>query len=107
MLDNNYDLNIWDRIGWETEYEKEGWTISVYGIPTEGSAYGSGEFVVNFDLKPSEAEELTLGLAKSEGGDYTPDHDFWIDVATFFDTYQNIPKRIKHNMKFLMKGGIK
>ena len=95
MLKNNYDLNVWDRLGWETEYEHEGWCISVYRIPEHGSPYGSGEFVKNIDLKPQESVALTLGVARADGGDYTPDSDFWIDAVTFFLAYREIPSRIK------------
>lgn len=107
MLKNNLDLNIWDKIGHETEYKKEGWCISVYRIPAEGSAYGSGEFVTNLDLQTREARRLTLGLSKSEGGDYTPDSDFWIDALGFFVVYRSIPRRIERNITLLLEGGMK
>jgi len=42
VMTENYDLNIWDREGYETEYEKEGWVINVYQYPAVGSPYGSG-----------------------------------------------------------------
>ena len=92
----NYDLNIWDKLGYETEYEQEGWAISVYEIPFEGASYGSGNLRedLSFDLTPEEAKQLTLGWGEDLGGDYTPDSDFWIDKDTFFTTYKNVPERV-------------
>lgn len=99
----NYDLNIWDKLGYETEYEKEGWHISVYEIPFEGSAYGSGNLRedLSFDLTPEEAKQLTLGWGPELGGDYTPDPDFWLDRDTFFGTYRDIPERVATLLKAL------
>ncbi len=95
MLKDNCDLNIWDKVGWETEYEKEGWSIAVYTVPKEGASYGSGDFLVSIDLEPHEAKRLTLGVSMRDGGDYAPDHDFWMDVQSFFVTYRDIPKRVE------------
>jgi hypothetical protein len=99
----NYDLNIWDRRGYETEYREEGWCISVYEIPNQGSAYGSGTYRedLGFDLTPEEVKQLTLGWGTELGGDYTPDSDFWIDVQGFFDTYKDIPERVAEKLRNL------
>jgi len=99
----NYDLNIWDRRGYETEYAEEGWYISVYEIPDAGMPYGSGEYrpELGFSLTPSEARELTLGVAEGDGGDYTPDSDFWLDVQGFFDIYKSVPARVASLLKAL------
>lgn len=91
----NYDLNIWDRVGYETNYQEEGWTISVYEIPHQGAHYGSGEHITSRDLDKHEAEMLTLGKRQRDGGDYTEDPDFWIDLESFFVTYRNIPFSVK------------
>jgi hypothetical protein len=93
-LSNNYDLNIWDRRGYETEYEEEGWAIEVYTYQTIGNPYGSGDHVDTIHLTPTESKRLTLGWGPDLGGDYTPDSDFWIDKQTFFDTYTDIPERV-------------
>lgn len=99
----NYDLNIWDRLGYETEYREEGWQISVYEIPYEGAPYGSGEYRkdLSFWLTASEARQLTLGVHTADGGDYAPDSDFWLDIEGFFDTYKNIPARVASLLKAL------
>jgi hypothetical protein len=99
----NYDLNIWDKRGYETEYAEEGWNIGVYEIGAEGSAYGSGVFRddLTFDLTPSEARELTLGVAEEDGGDYAPDSDFWLDVEGFLATYKSVPARVASLLKAL------
>lgn len=91
----NYDLNIWDRVGYETNYQEEGWSISVYKIPHQGAHYGSGEFATSMDLDDYEAEMLTLGKRQRDGGDYTEDSDFWLDLESFFVTYKNIPVMVK------------
>lgn len=91
----NYDLNIWDRVGYETDYKQEGWTISVYSIPYAHAPYGSGEYVTGYDLDEQQAEMLTLGKRQRDGGDYTEDSDFWIDLESFFVTYSNIPFSVK------------
>ena len=92
---SNYDLNIWDRVGYETNYQESGWTISVYSIPHQGAHYGSGEYVTGLDLDEEDVEMLTLGKRQRDGGDYTEDPDFWIDLESFFVTYRNIPFSVK------------
>jgi len=100
---SNYDLNIWDRLGYETEYEFEGWSISVYSIPDYGSAYGSGELVTSLDLTLEESMALTLGESIEEGGDYTPDADFWLDLDSFVTIYGDIPFRVEAFLASLNK----
>lgn len=99
----NYDLNIWDKLGYETEYEQEGWAITVYEIPHEGAIYGSGTMRedLSFELTPEEAKQLTLGWGPELGGDYAPDSDFWLDVEGFFQTYKDIPPRVANLLKAL------
>jgi hypothetical protein len=94
VMTNNYDLNIWDRRGYETEYKEEGWAIECYTYPYLGAFYGSGEYHSTIYLTPAEAKRLTLGWGEDLGGDYCPDSDFWIDKQTFFDTYTDIPERV-------------
>ena len=96
VMTNNYDLNIWDRRGYETEYKEEGWEISVYKYPYAGAFYGSGEFMKDYTivLTPTEAKRLTLGWGTDLGGDYTPDADFWLDKDSFLEIYSDIPERV-------------
>jgi hypothetical protein len=96
-LSNNYDLNIWDRLSYETSgTEGGGWEINVYEYDYLGAPYGSGRMLEEhtITLTPTEAKRLTLGWGTDLGGDYTPDEDFWIDKDTFFDTYTDIPERV-------------
>jgi hypothetical protein len=95
-MSSNYDLNIWNQVGYETEYEEEGWVINVYQFPYAGAYYGSGTMVEDrtITLTPDEAKRLTLGWEKELGGDYTCDSDFFIDKDSFFDTYTDIPERV-------------
>jgi hypothetical protein len=97
----NYDLNIWDEVGYETDYDAEGWSISVYSIPETGASYGSGDFVTNIYLTHDEARVLTLGQSVEDGGDYAPDSDFWLDLESFFTVYKNIPTRVEAFLKGL------
>ena len=95
-MTKNYDLNIWDRKGYETNYVEEGWFISVYEAPEDDKAYGSGKLLedLGFYITKSEAQQLTLGWPPELGGDYTSDSDFWLDVESFFSTFKDIPLRI-------------
>jgi len=96
VMVNNYDLNIWDKVGYETEYEEEGWAIEVYQYDYKGSPYGSGKHIPEhtITLTPTESKRLTLGWGTDLGGDYTPDADFWLDKDTFLETYTDIPERV-------------
>ena len=105
MLDNNIDLNIWDKVGYETEYKQEGWVLTPYTIVMEGSGLGTGRELPDHEitLTPYEAKRLTLGVAMADGGDYTPDSDFWMDMQTFYLTYRNIPKRVDQALRNVLK----
>ena len=96
VMTNNYDLNIWDRRGYETEYQEEGWAIDVYQYDYMGSPYGSGKHVPEhtITLTPAEAKRLTLGWGTDLGGDYTPDADFWLDKDSFLEIYSDVPERV-------------
>ena len=94
IISENYDLNIWDRRGYETEYVEEGWSIEVYKYPYLGAPYGSGDYVETIYITPAEAKRLTLGWGPDLGGDYAPDNDFWLDKDTFLEIYTDIPERI-------------
>jgi hypothetical protein len=96
MLTDNIDLNIWDKVGYNTEYKEEGWVITPYTIKQEGQYYGSGTELPEHELvlNPMEVARLTLGKSSTEGGDYSNDSDFWMDLNTFLLTYQDIPDRV-------------
>ncbi len=100
----NYDLNIWDQLGYVTEYEHEGWRITVYAIPDDGAPYGSGDFVCDLDLTLEESEMLTLGVAPEAGGHYANDPDFWLDLEGFKEVYKNIPTRVRAFLRSLENG---
>lgn len=97
IMTNNYDLNIWDKLSYETSGEETGgWVINVYEYPYIGSSYGSGRMLEDktITLTPTEAKRLTLGWGEDLGGDYTEDEDFWLDKDTFLDIYQDVPERV-------------
>ena len=35
MLDSNYDINVWDKAGYLSDYKKEGWVLTPYTINHE------------------------------------------------------------------------
>mgnify|MGYP001070955925 CR=1 FL=1 len=83
----NYDLNIWDHLGYITEYEQEGWRITVHAIPEEGAPYGSGDIVAHLDLTLEEADRLGLR-------DGNNDSDFFMDLDSFVDEKKDVPVRV-------------
>ena len=105
MLKDNIDLNIWDKVGYETEYKQEGWVLTPYTIAFERDSFGSGQELTGCEitLTPEEAKRLTLGVAMADGGDYTPDSDFWMDMQTFYLTYRDIPERVDGLLRFLLE----
>lgn len=105
MLGDNIDLNIWDKVGYYTEYEQEGWVLTPYTIEAKGDSFGTGMELASSEisLTPAEAKRLTLGVAMADGGDYTPDADFWMDMQTFYLTYRDIPERVDGLLKFLLE----
>ena len=97
VVTENYDLNIWDRLAYETDGEQTGgWEINVYTIEGVGSIFGSGKQLEDrtIHLTPDEAKRLTLGWGPDLGGDYAEDDDFWLDKDSFFDIYKDIPERV-------------
>jgi hypothetical protein len=96
MLQDNIDLNIWDKVGYETDCKQIGWAIMPYTIKEKGGYYGSGNELPVHELllTEEEAKQLTLGVSKEDGGHYASDYDFWMDLNTFLLTYQNIPDRV-------------
>jgi hypothetical protein len=100
--DNNYDVNIWNQ-GWhnldrgvEPTKENSQWKFSFNEIIELGSGYGTGRERTELDiyLTAEEAEAMTLGIDIDQGGDYTPDEDFWLDTHSIDLIYKNVPDRI-------------
>lgn len=96
MLIDNIDLNIWDKLSYETSGEQQGgWVINTYAIVHDWAGFGVGEQLPwTIELRPRDAEALTLGIAEEDGGDYAPDEDFWLDYEGFKSVYKNIPRRV-------------
>lgn len=105
MITNNIDLNIWDKVGYLTEYKQEGWVITPYTIEKEGASFGSGQELEHLEisLTPREVKRLTLGVAGVDGGDYAPDDDLWMDMQTFYLVYRDIPQRVDELLRFILE----
>jgi hypothetical protein len=102
----NFDVNIWDKVGYFTNYEQEGWTLTPHFIVLDKEGYEStGDMidVINLHLTKEEAESLTLGLDREEGGDYSGDQDFFLDFHGFFDVYKNIPDIVTTYLHYVRK----
>jgi hypothetical protein len=103
---SNYDLNIWDRLSYETEGAEEGgWEINVYTIVSQYGGDDEGWYFMGFGygeqledktitLTPDEAKRLTLGWEPELGGEYCADSDFWLDQETFLNIYNDVPERV-------------
>ena len=88
-----YDLNIWDRIGYKTNYEKHGWSISVRSrLMVDGENVSGNDLGLRLDLTDDEAKRMTLG---EEDGDYAPDSDFVLDPTAVLDIYKDVPWRVR------------
>lgn len=95
-----YDLNVWDRVGHMTSYQAgPGWQIDVYECDDNWERADMPVKVIK--LNDTQAEMLTLGIAASNGGDYTEDSDFFIDPNAFLDTYKNIPRKVRRYLEEL------
>ena len=104
IMTKNYDMNIWDKLSWETNGEQTGgWKINFYQYPALGAPYGNGPMIeeLDFELTPEEAQELTLGWSEDLGGDYCGDDDFFLDVEGFLNTYTSIPQRLLDHLESL------
>ena len=86
----NYDLSIWDRIGWETAGETIGWYIEVY----EPDKYIlGGEHLEEFDilLTPEEAERL--GLEEAYGDRPLEEKEVYYQLKEFIEKF-DVPERV-------------
>lgn len=100
MADKIYDLNIWDWVGYETDYTaKPSWKIDVYECDNNYSHHNVPFQIIY--LTDEQAEMLTLGKSPDEGGDYTGDEDFWIDPAGFLDIYKTVPRKVRRYIEAL------
>lgn len=81
------------------------WVIVICRLENELLSYDSGRLVLEISLTEQESKSLTLGTSKEDGGDFTQDREFGMDIETFFDTYRNIPERVKKILKNLPGDG--
>jgi hypothetical protein len=103
----NYDLNIWNE-GWhnldhgvEATDDNSQWKISVHNIhELQDGSIQCGDWIedINIYLSEDEAKALTLGWEPALGGDYAPDHDFFLDIDSFFEIYKTIPDTVKDRL---------
>ena len=87
-MTNNYNLHIWDR---QDDHEDD-WVISFYRLDsgTENVYNGIGHDIeLDIWLLQEEARQLGLGEPRS----------MWIESKDFFDTFSNVPKRVRDHMQ--------
>ena len=100
-----YDMNVWDRGGYRTEYApgSEQWVLQIYSTRHADGLFISGDWLEGDEyelvLTPDEAKRLTLGWSPDLGGDYASDSDFFLDPYTFTHTYTDIPERVRTFLK--------
>lgn len=83
----NYDLNIWDKLSYDTDGRVTGtWVINPYVIPDESTGYGTKEMLSKtFWLRDYEVEMLEL---------HKEDDDFWIDQESLMHE-KLVPRRLR------------
>jgi hypothetical protein len=102
MTDKVYDCNVWDAVGYHTEYGLTGWRIDVYECYDDVDYEHHDLPSQIIWLNNTQAEMLTLGKNPDEGGDYSCDTDFWIDPAGFLEVYKNIPRKVTRYLEALV-----
>ena len=97
----NYDLNIWDRRAYMTDYKHTGkWRIDAFELALGEDGYywqtDPGTPVATLRLTPRQVE--LMGLSDDEP-------DFWSDALYLLDdpTYHKLPRRVKHWLEKLVK----
>ncbi len=95
-----YDLNVWNKVGYETDYVRDGWEIAVYECDDNWNHSIVPTQIIT--LSETQVEMLTLGKSPDEGGDYDWDTDFWIDPAGFLDTYKSVPRKVRRYLEALV-----
>jgi hypothetical protein len=110
-MTKNYSLIIWDKLANTSDGQASGiWEIIVYKQKTDSDGFvlpDKSKEVSKIILEQSEVKQLTLGVSEEEGGDYMEADYFLIDTETFFDTYLDIPDRLKTMLSALPEYEIK
>lgn len=100
LYEKIFDCNVWDYSGYPMDDDRPVWRIDVYEC-NEDFSHHDNPLQIIF-LNDLQAEMLTLGVAKEDGGDYDWDSDFWIDPAGFLDTYKNVPRKVRRYLEALV-----
>ena len=87
MVTDNIDLNIWDKVAYETNGEhRGGWQMRAYAIECDGAGYGTGHMTTHvLELRPKDVDRMGLDMM---------DDDFFIDGKTIAEDY-NTPRRVR------------
>lgn len=81
----NYDLNIYDRLAYETSGEETGgWVVVAYTIPQEGAQYGTGRMFEKH-LRLSDSNVRYMRLEEED--------EVWIDSDSLRDEGR-MPRRV-------------
>lgn len=86
----NYDLNIWDKIGWETNGESIGWYLEVYN---PDKYILGGEHLEQFDILLTLDEVGQLKLEEDLEGYPLEERQAYYTLKEFIENL-DIPKRV-------------
>jgi hypothetical protein len=85
---DNIDINVWDRVAYETDGEHSGgWELHAYAITNEGHGYGTGPDLEH-KLALRARDVMRMGL------DWEGNDDFWLDGKTFLEDV-DAPRRVR------------
>ena len=103
MNTRNLDLNIWDKAGYGSEGEEEGWIIVAHDLVLDDDfLITTGNEIESLALTRDEWKILSLGVSLEDGGYYAEDSDFWLDALGFMETYPVIPPRVSEWLRKVM-----
>lgn len=102
LMNKQFDINLWNRGAYYTAHldpseQYDEWVLCPYTIIGDGmGGYGTGteRSDLNLVLTKDEWTQMTLGVAKEDGGAYTYDDDFWLDSYSVEDMY-DLPEDVK------------
>jgi len=88
MITDNFDINLWDRVAYETDGERSGgWEMRAYSLRQDGNRFMVGD-MLPYGMKLRLKDILKMGL------DWEVDSDIWLDAQYVLEDY-NTPRRVR------------